>query len=100
MEAEGLNPRIRKVLRMKLTTIDLILNWNDVKTSRTTIWTLSADADGHAIAIVDLTEFDEVVSSESEARDLKVFVNNLAMEVRDAMNGVGDAYIEDDVAAI
>jgi hypothetical protein len=97
MAAEVLNPRTMKVLMTKLTTNDLILSWNDVKTSRTTIWTSSEGADGH-VAIVDVTEFD-VIETESEVRDLKVSVSNLALAIRDATtNDVGDACIENEAS--
>ena len=95
MGAEVWNLRIMKVLRTKLTKIDLILSWNDAKTSRTTIWTLSEGAD----EIADVTEFD-VIETESEARDLKASVNNLALAIRDATtkNDVEDACIENDAS--
>ena len=74
---------------MKLTMIDLILSWNDAKTSRTTIWTLSEDVDGY-VEIVDVTEFD-VIETESEVRDLKASVNNLALAIRDTTT-MNDAF--------
>ena len=75
--------------------IDLILNWNDAKTSRTTIWTLSEGAD----EIADVTEFD-VIETVLEVRDLKASVNNLALAIRDATtkNDVEDACIENDAS--
>ena len=87
-----------KVLRTKLTKIDLILSWNDAKTSRTMTWTLSEGADGN-VEIVDVTEFD-VIETVLEVRDLKASVNNLALAIRDATtkNDVEDACIENDAS--
>ena len=75
--------------------IDLILSWNDAKTSRTTIWTLSEGADG----IADVTELD-VIETELEERDLKASVNNLALVIRDGTtkNDVEDACIENEAS--